>query len=254
MGNMKNLIQRIIILISIFFYNNAYALREDRPTPIDQRIKLMVYNPHDVFKYTGYYGYQANIEFASDESIDSVSMGDSTAWQIVPSGNRMFIKPIEKDATTNMTVITNKRTYYFELYAENAIDIRDPEMAFSIKFLYPDHAEENDSIKQIGSSATDPDLEHPEVLNFNYTMSGSDEIAPMQVYDDGEFTYLLFRDKNAEMPAIFAVGDGLEESMVNYRMSQVTKNLLIIEQVYPKLALRSGQKITCIFNEMFEYE
>ncbi len=214
----------------------------------------MVYNPHDVFKYTGYYGYQANIEFASDEQIESVSMGDSTAWQIIPSGNRMFIKPIDHEATTNMTVITNKRTYYFELYAENAVDIRDPEMAFSIKFLYPDNDIENDSIRHVSSASVDPDLEHPEILNFHYTMSGSDEIAPMQVYDDGEFTYMLFRDKNAEIPAIFAVDEDLEESMVNYRMSQVTKNLVIIEQVYPKLSLRGGQKVTCIFNEMFNQD
>ncbi len=251
---MTSLLKLIISLAVIFIYQNANSLREARPTPIDDRIKLMVYNPHDVFKYIGYYGYQANIEFASDESIESVSMGDSTAWQIVPSGNRMFIKPIQQDATTNMTVITNKRTYYFELYAQNAVDIRDPEMAFSIKFLYPENDEENDSIRQLSGGISDPDLEHPETLNFNYTMSGSDEIAPMQVYDDGEFTYLLFRDKNAEIPAIFSVDEDQEESMVNYRMSQVTKNLVIVEQVYPKFSLRSGQKVTCIFNEMFEIE
>jgi type IV secretion system protein VirB9 len=251
---MTKLLKLIISFAVILLYQNANSLREARPTPIDDRIKLMVYNPHDVFKYTGYYGYQANIEFASDEKIESVSMGDSTAWQIVPSGNRMFIKPIDQDATTNMTVITNKRTYYFELYAQNAVDIRDPEMAFSIKFLSPENDEQNDSIRQLSSGSSDPDLEHPETLNFHYSMSGSDEIAPMQVYDDGEFTYLLFRDKNAEIPAIFSVNDDLEESIVNYKMSQITKNLVIVEQVYPKLSLRSGQKVTCIFNEMFTLE
>jgi type IV secretion system protein VirB9 len=251
---MKKIIKIIISLLFISKPICSYALREARPTPIDERIKLMVYNPHDVFKYIGYYGYQANIEFEADEQIDSVSMGDSTAWQIVPSGHRMFIKPTQQDATTNMTVITNKRTYYFELYAENAVDIRDPEIAFSIKFLYPDHNSDGDSIRQLGKGNTDPDLDHPEILNFNYTMSGSDQIAPMQVYDDGEFTYLFFRDKNAEIPAIFAVDEDLQESLVNYRESKVTKNLIIVEQVYPKLSLRSGKKVTCIFNEIFEID
>ena len=135
---MHNKIRLIVSLLILSNTYNVFSLREARPTPIDERIKLMVYNPHDVFKYTGYYGYQANIQFDKNGQIDSVSMGDSTAWQIVPAGNRMFIKPIEQDATTNMTVITNKRTYYFELYAENAKDIRDPDIAFSVKFLYPD--------------------------------------------------------------------------------------------------------------------
>jgi type IV secretion system protein VirB9 len=252
---MHNIIRLIVSLLILSNTYNSFSLREARPTPIDERIKLMVYNPHDVFKYTGYYGYQANIQFDKNEQIDSVSMGDSTAWQIVPAGNRMFIKPIEQDATTNMTVITNKRTYYFELYAENAKDIRDPDIAFSVKFLYPDDDGEADSIRNVGGTGSlDPDLEHPEILNFHYSMSGSNEIAPMQVYDDGEFTYILFRDKNAEIPAIFAVDEDLQEYMVNYRMSQVTKNLVIVEQVYPKLSLRSGKKITCIFNEMFDID
>ena len=248
MSNLKNL---VLIILVTFSFSLSNALREARPTPIDERIKLIVYSPYDVFKYVGYYGYQANIEFANDEQIDSVSMGDTTSWQIVPSGNRMFIKPIESDATTNMTVITNKRTYYFELYAEHTSDIRDTSIAFSVKFLYPDSEEDNDSIRHISSGSEDPDLDHPEILNFHYTMSGSDEISPIQVYDDGEFTYMLFRDKNAEIPGIFSVDDDLKESMVNYRMSQLTKNLVIIEQVYPKFALRKGKKVTCIFNEMF---
>ena len=106
-----------IILMNIFIFLlslSSYAIRESRPTPGDPRIRVMVYSPDDVFKFTGYYGYQASIELAKDEEVVNVSMGDSTSWQIVPSGNRIFIKPMEKDATTNMTLITNKRTYFFE--------------------------------------------------------------------------------------------------------------------------------------------
>lgn len=246
-----NLAALCIIFFSMMSLN-AYAIRESRPTAIDSRIRVMTYIQDDVFKYTGYYGYQACIEMARDEEVVSISMGDTTGWQIVPSGFRIFIKPIEKDATTNMTLITNKRTYFFELYAEEAQDIRDPDMVFKVKFIYPDENDaDNFQYAATSSSSAGPDLSHPEKYNFNYSISGHEEIAPIKIYDDGEFTYLQFRDKNAEVPAIFAVDEDLHESMVNYRLSPNDPNLMIVEQVFPKLSIRMGKKVVCIFNEAF---
>ena len=244
-----------IFVILLFLAQSAYAIRESRPTPIDSRIRVMVYNPNDVFKFTGYYGYQASIELAKNEQVISISMGDTTSWQIVPAGNRIFIKPMEQEATTNMTLITNKRTYFFELYAEETMDIRDPGMVFNVKFLYPDE-EEEDSIRNFasttGGSGSSPDLSHPEKLNFYYTISGHEEIAPIKIFDDGEFTYLQFRDKNNEIPAIFAVDEDLRESLVNFKLDPNNSNRVIVEQVFHKLTLRAGKKIVCVFNEAFK--
>jgi len=248
---MKNLLTFIALL---FFSLNTFALRESRPTPIDSRIRVMVYNPNDVFKFTGYYGYQASIELGNGEEVVSISMGDTTSWQIVPAGSRIFIKPMEPDATTNMTLITNKRTYFFELYAQETTDIRDPEMVFNVKFLYPDE-EEEDHVRTFSSSAAtgiaEPDLSHPEKFNFYYSISGNEEIAPIKIFDDGQFTYIQFRDKNMEIPAIFAVDEDLRESMVNFKLDPKNNNFIIIEQVFPKLTLRAGKKIVCVFNETF---
>lgn len=240
----------LLLLTVLSISTNSFAIRESRPTPIDNRIRVMVYNPDDVFKYTGYYGYQASIDLAKNEEIVSISMGDTTSWQIVPSGNRLFIKPMEPDATTNMTLITNKRTYFFELYAAEAQDIRDPDMVFNVRFIYPDE-EEEEHLKTYSSNAAGPDLTHPEKYNFNYSISGNEDIAPIKIYDDGEFTYLQFRDKNAELPAIFAVDNDLRESMVNYRLAPDNPSLVILEQVFNKLSIRHGKKVTCVFNEAF---
>lgn len=240
----------LIFLISSFYYETSFAIRESRPTPVDSRIRIMVYHPDDVFKFVGYYNYQASIELSQDEEVVSISMGDTTGWQVVPAGNRIFIKPMEQDATTNMTLITNKRTYLFELYAEEANDIRDPEMVFNLRFIYPDE-EEGEYIKNYSTVATGPDLAHPEKYNFNYSITGHEEIAPIKIFDDGEFTYLQFRDQNADLPAVFAVDDELRESMVNYRTSADNKNMIIIEHVFQKLSVRYGKKVVCIFNEAF---
>jgi type IV secretion system protein VirB9 len=242
----------IILMLLVCVSTQSFAVRESRPTPIDSRIRIMVYSPDDVFKFTGYYNYQASIELGDSEEVSSLSMGDTTGWQIVPSGNRIFLKPVERDATTNMTLITNKRTYYFELYAEEAQDIRDPNMVFNVKFIYPDdEAEDNLKTYSNSSSADLPNLDHPEDYNFNYTISGHEDIAPIKIFDDGQFTYLQFRDRNNNIPAIFAVDPDLKEEVVNYRPSKADANLIIVERVYKKLSLRVDKKIVCIFNEAF---
>ncbi|MFN7039033.1 MAG: P-type conjugative transfer protein VirB9 [Alphaproteobacteria bacterium] len=239
---MKTIFFTFIIIFSLL--NNAYALREAKPTAIDKRIRVMVYNPNDVFKFIGYYGYQASIEFADGETVDTISLGDTVAWQIVPAGKRIFIKPMEADATTNMTVITNKRLYHFELHASEAIDINDPDMVFAVKFLYPDEAG-GTAVQQFASS-TEPDLSEPGNYNFNYAISGPEKISPTKIFDDGEFTYFQFKDKNAEIPAFFMVEPDGTESIINYRISG---KYVVIERVISRYTLRLGKSIVCVFNE-----
>jgi type IV secretion system protein VirB9 len=239
------------LLIFVFELRPAMAVREAKPTAIDSRIRVMVYNPNDVFKYTGYYGYQASIEFADGEAVDTISMGDSTSWQIVPSGRRIFLKPMEDNATTNMTIITNKHTYFFELHAQEVEDIDDPEMVFNVRFIYPDEGEESAVRHYAGTGLVTPesdedDNELDENYNYNYTMSGSELTAPIKIFDDGEFTYFQFKDKNAEVPAFFLVDSDNSESIVNYRVSG---KYIVVERVASRFTLRHGNDIVCIFNE-----
>jgi type IV secretion system protein VirB9 len=222
----------------------AYAVRESKPTAIDSRIRVMVYNPNDVFKFTGYYGYQASIELADNETVETISMGDSVAWQIVPAGKRIFLKPMEPEATTNMTLITNRRTYFFELHAKEAEDINDKDMVFAVRFIYPD--ETDSSAVQHFSYNIEPDLSRPQDYNFDYTISGADNVAPLKIFDDGEFTYFQFNAKNSEIPAFFSVDENGEESLVNYRVSG---KYIVIERVVPQFTLRHGKDVVCVFNE-----
>ncbi|NRA73534.1 MAG: P-type conjugative transfer protein VirB9 [Rickettsiales bacterium] len=234
----------ILCLAIIWITLPSFAVKEPRATAVDSRLRVMTYNPNDIFKYTGYFGYQSNIEFDTDETIETISMGDTTAWQIVPSGNRMFLKPIEEDATTNMTVITNRRLYFFELHAQDASGPDDPGLVFAVKFLYPDS--DTNSVYSYHSSYVVPDLSKPNKYNFNYTVSGSDAIAPIRIFDDGLFTYFEFSDKNMPVPAIFEVDRDRNESVINY---QVVGPYIAVEMVASQFTLRYGSDITCVFNE-----
>ena len=248
---MKRILYLLIIFISLLACNNAaYCVVQPRPMSVDSRLQVINYKPDDVIKFTGFYGYQSIIEFSQDEEIENISMGDTTSWQIVPINHRIFLKPMEDDAVTNMTIITNKRLYYFEMHADNAQSIDDPRLVFNMKFLYPDDGYEALGMGGFNKSKSSDDqyidLSHPEKYNFNYTVSGSEAVTPIKLFDDGEFTYIQFRDKNADMPAIFLVDKDNRESLVNYRVSGP---YIVVERVASKMTLRRGNDVACIFNQ-----
>lgn len=241
----------ISLFIAITWAMPSYALRETKPLPIDRRLHIMVYNPNDVFKFVGHYGYQSSIIFGEGEEVGTISMGDSLSWQIVPQGNRIFLKPMEPNADTNMTVLTNRHEYQFELHArevEKDKGMDDDQLVFTVKFVYPDEAGGGD-LMQLGSLKP-IDLTEPGKYNFSYMLSGSEFIAPIKVFDDKEFTYFEFRDKNAEVPAIFLVDSEGKEGLVNYRM---VGNYVVVERVASRFTLRHGPDVVCIFNDGMPY-
>ena len=186
-------VNRCIFFGLILFANFCFAIKEPRPLAIDKRLGVMVYSPYDIHKYTGYFGYQTSIIFAEDEIIETMSMGDTQGWQMIPQGNRLFLKPIDLDATTNMTLITNLRVYYFELHGKEAKDINEEGLMFAIRFLYPndENSSNTSATKVIGNGVVEPDLKNKSLYNFDYTISGPSNIAPIKIFDDGKFTYLF---------------------------------------------------------------
>lgn len=225
----------------------AEALQTSRPVATDKRIRTVRYNPNEVYKFMGHYGYQSLIEFSAGEEVLSVSVGDSIAWQVVPAGNKLFIKPVEQDAMTNMTVITARGMYHFELHAEETEDIRDEKMIFVLRFIYPD--DQGAGVSNYINNVEVPDLKDPEVLkmlNFNYTIAGTEFQAPIRVFDDGEFTYFEFRGRNSEVPAFYYVDPDGSEGIINYR---TRGNYIVVERVAPVFTLRNGAYVYCVFNE-----
>lgn len=222
----------------------VHALQSPRPIATDSRIRTVRYSPNEVYQFIGHYGYQSAIEFEADEKVQTVSVGDSTAWMINPSGNRLFLKPVEQNALTNMTVLTDKHSYLFELHAEETKDIRDKNMVFSYRFIYP---QTDASAFDYSQGDTLPDIERePEKFNFNYSIRGSSVIEPIRIFDDGEFTYFEFRDKNAELPAIFNIDTVGNEQLINFRKRG---NYMVVERVSSRFTLRRGADIICVYNE-----
>jgi len=244
---MKNFrLAYIIFAYLLFHFVEVQAVIAPKPISTDKRLRTIVYNPHEIFVYRGFYGYQSSIIFAPGETIETITMGDSTSWQVLPTGNRLFIKPIEGDAETNMLIITNMREYQFILEAAQAIDINDPDLVFSVTFIYPGDSL-GDDLRTFNNISTDSASKNS-ANNFNYSVSGPDVVAPLKIFDDGEFTFFEFRDVNGTLPAMYSVDKTGLESMVNYK---VQGKYVIVEAVYPKMTLRFGDEVVCVYNDSY---
>ncbi len=111
--------------------------------PYDSRVRIVDYNPLDVVKITTYYGVSTHVQFDGGETIKEVAIGDEAAWNIVPRKNHFYVKPKLKKADTNMTVVTDKRTYHFSLFvAKRSVKDdsawRDPNLMYGLTFRYPE--------------------------------------------------------------------------------------------------------------------
>jgi type IV secretion system protein VirB9 len=213
----------------------------------ETKFRSYIYTPSEVYGYIGHYYYQGYIEFGKGEGISTITIGNSNAWFVKQLGNRLFLKPVEDDANTNLTVITNKRVYQFQLMAKEAKGSNDEDLIFSVKFTYPEA--KNKNIFQFGSASKvnseNPDLRDLSKYNFDYDATGVPTIIPSKMFDDGRFTYFQF-SQNSVVPAIFSVDPSSGfESMVNYR---VTKKYFVVERVSPQFSLRNGNDIACIYN------
>jgi type IV secretion system protein VirB9 len=229
------------LLAGQLLVSGALAEQALRPAVSDPRILLATYRDSEVYKIVASYGFQTTIEFSEKETVETISIGDSIAWQVVPAGHRVFLKPQELNAVTNMTVVTSLRPYYFELAAKKSSN--PASVTFLLRFTYPDAGPTVLGVRSTSRPATLP-AKKPSDYNFNYRLTGSREIAPLRVFDDGEFTYMQFKALT-DLPAIFMVGKDKQESVVNYR---VEGPYVVIERVAGQFSLRHGSDVACVYN------
>lgn len=237
----------LILLVAAFISHAAHAERVPQPTATDQRIRQVVYNASEVYEVTGNYRLTTTIEFESGETVQYLTLGDTIAWQAHPMGNRVHLKPVEPHAMTNLTVVTDRRTYYFRLTASSSQNKLDA--TYLLRFSYGpegDIAVNPAAIrKSAGKQAKDDLATKVKVRNCNYSVSGSPNVKLLRACDDGVFTYLEFAD-HASLPSFFAVDPNGNESVVNYRMEG---KYVVIERVASLYTLRDGNESLCLFNE-----
>ena len=258
--------KRFLILASLLIPLVGMAEVTPQKGKADPRVRIVKYNPHNVVRLTTFYGVSTHVQFASDETIRNVAVGDDQAWQIVPQANHLFIKPKGMKANTNVTVITDKRIYQFVLIV-NSKPISDDKawadsnLIFSLSFRYPDEDArkakefevreevENRLVESENAVNKTPAEIDRAATNYDYWVSGSEEISPTAARDDGRFIYLTFSN-NRDMPAVYEVGKDGRESLVNTNVTN--GNTIVVHRMVSQLMLRKGSLVASVVNKSFD--
>lgn len=207
----------------------------------DARLSARPYNPDEIVILPGRVGVQATIIFGDDEHIENVAIGDSNSWQVTPNkrANLLFVKPLSAQAQTNLTVVTDRYTYLFDLVAGSAVPY------YVLRFTYPDAGKAKTAAlgamtAEEAEAAKNPNAVKgglpPSALNFAWASKGSARVLPTRIYDDGVSTYLSWA-KGRPVPAILLRDDKGAEGATNYA---VRGDLIVLDSVPKVIVLRAG--------------
>ena len=205
----------------------AQAEYSPRPGHYDSRVRTATYRDGEVYRINVSMTHVTSIEFGQGETIRSIIAGDTEGFMLdgVPGGRAFAIKPGAQGISTNITVYTNRRSYYFSV-----TETSNP-THYVVRFDYPQdrRAEPRDAVARSAP-------------NTNYGVSGQSEITPTAIWDDGTFTYFRFA-RNAPVSSIFKWSNGNERS-VN---SMATEDDVIrVSGVNNRWVLRLGDQEICV--------
>ncbi|MCW2404403.1 type IV secretion system protein VirB9 [Sphingobium sp. B1D7B] len=215
-----------IVATLVFCAGVAHAQVRPYSAGGDPRFQIVNYRAEQVVQLQTAPGYQLSVEFAPDERIESVAVGDSGAWQVTPNrrGDQLFIKTVQAGTTTNMTVVTDARIYLFDLYP---LDRVSPDMAYRVRFIYPRPPED---VQQA--------VPDEEIVDAYYTLRGDKTLRPIELSDDGVHTYIEW-PPNVAMPAIYMVDERGQESLVNGMMRD---GFFVVDAIAPRLVFRIDRR------------
>ncbi|WP_192247977.1 TrbG/VirB9 family P-type conjugative transfer protein [Mesorhizobium caraganae] len=221
----------------------SLAAQTPRPGALDARVTSVIYQPNNVVKVYATYGISTMITFDEDEKFETISLGDTESWQVVPAekGNILFVKPVAKNVATNMNIVTTKRIYYLELH-DFAPDAGHK--VFGIRFVYPEKDLNAQLRKEAEFRAANPNISSIDKANVNidYSYSGIAALKPSMIFDDGKKTFFKF---SGRVPAIFAVNSDFSETLRNFRKEG---DYIVVDGVAAQYTLRDGDDWTCVFN------
>lgn len=273
----------LILLALGLMCGTAWSAAIPQASRYDARVQQVVYNPLNVTVVSTRPGFMTTLVFDSDEAVISARPGFEEAWEATPDANRVNIRPValvqgapgadgnttqvvippnSRDWHTNMLVVTTRRLYNVEL---NVIDDKSPQQpAFQVSYRYPGEAQEKAS-REAAASALEREKKQQQTdiqqaLNtaqtprnwdyLSYPRRDSARIVPDFTYDDGRFTFVGFSPAKS-IPSVTKVLNGLEHVVNSSVRRKGNFTVLVIQEVTPRLVLRSGHAVVGLENRGF---
>lgn len=213
----------------------------------DGRIRSLAYDPDRIVQVIGREGIQSTIQFDGDERIQNVAVGDSSKWQVTPNhgATLLFVKPLAPRVRTNMTVVTDRRTYMFDLVAGD----RFSTPVYALKFSYPNDKPSSAAMKpaeQVQTAAVQqqqPATMTADRLHFDWQSKGERRLIPSRIFDDGTSVYLSW-NRETPLPAILTMSEDRKEGPLNYRMSG---EYIVVSPIPQNMVIRYDKRMAQIW-------
>lgn len=213
---------RKLVSLLLLIAAPAHAEVVPQPSPGDPRIQTVDYDADQVVRLGLQTGYALTLEFAADERIENVAIGEGAGWQVTPNkrGDHLFIKPTGGAADTNLLVLTDARRYSFLLSAGTGMGVSP----YVVRFRYA-------GIDMAPPTVIDED-------HGSYRIKGARELIPTAMSDDGLATAIEW-PADAAIPAVYAVDAQGNETLVNGAMRE---GRFVIDAIAPRFVFRSGKR------------
>ncbi len=222
---------------------NHLALREPTSAGYINAAQIYPFSDNALYRLYAAPGQVTDIALEPGESLSAISAGDTVRWAVgdTASGSgtsrqvHVMVKPFAAGLTTNLVILTDKRTYHLQLASTEHTTMA------ALSWSYPQEALiAAKSAAEQGPPAIDSGLQVDD-LKFHYAMSGDNPPwKPVRVFDDGRKVYIQFPDHidRGEAPPLFVVGQDGQSELVNYRMRG---NFYIVDRLFSTAELRLGQ-------------
>lgn len=245
------------VAASLFLGSTPAGAQVVQGTPIrgDTRLVQYQYDPDSTYLVLTRPKAVTQLQFAANEVIRSMAAGDQANFEITATKDRrnVFIKPRLDDIETSLTVITDLRTYQFVLRStgEGKKWHQRVNWVYGSDLLLPlpegeaagDGAQDKPAAGPAAAASAagahvSPAGLQPDKLRFNYEVTGDAPFKPAVVFDDGRFTYFKLPAGVQELPALFAITDSSDYTLVNY---EVDGEYLVAQRLLPSAVLKLGR-------------
>ena len=216
-----------------------------------QVIQEYEYEPNRIYPVRTGLGITTQIELDPNEKVLDYSTGFSSGWELTRRENVFYLKPKNVDVDTNMLIRTATNSYIFELKVvatdwTSLEQVRQAGVQYKVVFRYPNtttFTTETEDRPEL-STAIDKDRSYHFAYEYS-TRTRNKWLIPVNVYDDGQFTYVRLTDMTAfptgNFPAVYGRNRENEEDFV--LNTTVENNTIIVHGTYPYLVIRHGKNV-----------
>ena len=199
------------------------------------------YTDNSIYEIYARKNYLTTLLLQEGEKIQFFAGGDTERWAIAESqggkGNRpiVFITPSieeeEDDMFTNIIIVTDRHMYSLN------IQLSEEKYNPLVEWRYPNEAKIIREAQERNTTVIGTD--DLTKLNYGYNWNRNSVLSPMQVFDNGEHTFIVLKDRTKEMPAIYVKG---VDGQISFVTPKINGKYITIDRVTEEITLEIGKQ------------